>query len=59
MLTRVMRGKEDDGAMDRAMMERMSPEERVAVLWYLTLGVGAWRGLDEGKYRLHRSTVRV
>lgn len=57
--TRVIRGRDDDGAMDRAMNEHMSPEERVAVLWNLTLHSGAWTGADYGKQRLQRTVVRV
>ena len=38
---------------------RMTPDERVAVLWDTVLEEQAWRGVDADQLRLQRSVVRI
>lgn len=45
--------------MDREFWLSMTPEERVALVWPLTLELWALKGWDIGEPGLSRSVVRV
>ena len=56
---RVIRPGEDERAADREFWQRMTPDERVAVLWDMVLEARAWQGGHGDQPRLQRSVVRV
>jgi hypothetical protein len=50
---------EDDGSFDGAFWQSVPTDQRLELLWDLTLEYSEWRGDDAGQSRLQRSVCRV
>jgi hypothetical protein len=56
---RVIRPGEDQRIADAEFWRRMTPDERIAVLWDMVLEAEAWKGDHGNQLRLRRTVVRV
>jgi hypothetical protein len=50
---------DNDGAFDRAFWRDISPSDKLAMTWEMTLEYLAWRQPDALQSRLQRSVCRV
>jgi len=49
----------DDGTFDREFWGRITPAERLALVWDMALEAQEWRGQGAGQSRLQRSVCRL
>ncbi|MBI3183494.1 MAG: hypothetical protein HYZ28_15255 [Myxococcales bacterium] len=57
--SRVVRLGQDDGSFDAEFWSRLTPEQRLELIWDMTREAMAMKGIDEHQLRLQRSIARV